>query len=79
MVKLESVARGGVMTMTPGENLGFVFLLSSVCVLVWVAKSAGVALGRRGSRVSLVRRGLDGSSTAKSESSAREEVMTMTL
>jgi hypothetical protein len=32
MVKSESLARGGVMMMTPGENLDFVFLLASVCV-----------------------------------------------
>ena len=35
--------------------------------------------GRRGARVSLVRRGLDGSSVAKSESPAQGVVMTMTL
>lgn len=37
-VELESLARGGVLMMTPNSNLDGVFLLDGVCVLVWVVR-----------------------------------------
>lgn len=45
MVESESLARGGVMTLTLDDNLDNAFPLDGgVCVFVWVARSADVAL-----------------------------------
>ena len=44
MVKSESPARGRVNTMMLDGNLGCAFLLNDVCIFLWIAKSADVAM-----------------------------------